>query len=80
MNRFRFPVTIIRLVDPPLHEFLPSIEDDAITSSLADQLEITKCKLVHKVKSCEETELMLGFRGCKLGIKINRPEIIEMRE
>lgn len=54
MNRFRLPVTIIRSFDPPLNEFCPSIEDDAIASSLADQLEITTCKLVHKVKSCEE--------------------------
>ncbi len=70
------PVTI-RLLDPPLHEFLPSVEDDNIMSSLADQLGLSKDDLKQKVKSSEEVNPMLGLRGCRLGI--TRPEIIEMQ-
>jgi len=70
------PVTI-RLLDPPLHEFLPSVEDISIMSSLSDQLGITKRELEHKVKSSEEINPMLGLRGCRLGI--TRPEIVEMQ-
>jgi len=70
------PVTI-RLLDPPLHEFLPSLEDDAIISSLADQLGSTVDELKDQVKGSEEVNPMLGLRGCRLGI--TRPAIIEMQ-
>lgn len=70
------PVTI-RLLDPPLHEFLPPLEDEAILSSLADQLGSTVEQLKEQVKSSEEVNPMLGLRGCRLGI--TRPAIIEMQ-
>ncbi len=70
------PVTI-RLLDPPLHEFLPSMEDDVVMSLLAKQLGLTQSELELKVKSSEEVNPMLGLRGCRLGI--TRPEIIEMQ-
>ncbi len=76
------PVTI-RLLDPPLHEFLP----DMVTVSV--QLERMKCtgagaeeiaaqeKLVAKVKQLHEMNPMLGTRGCRLGIQW--PEIYAMQ-
>ena len=70
------PVTV-RLLDPPLHEFLPPLEDEAILSSLAEQLGSTVDDLKEQVKSAEEVNPMLGLRGCRLGI--TRPEIIEMQ-
>lgn len=70
------PVTI-RLLDPPLHEFLPSLEDKEILSSLAQQLGSTVDQLVEQVKGSEEVNPMLGLRGCRLGI--TRPAIIEMQ-
>lgn len=70
------PVTI-RLLDPPLHEFLPSIEDEEVISSLAKQLDTTVDELKEQVKASEEVNPMLGLRGCRLGI--TRPSIIEMQ-
>lgn len=70
------PVTI-RLLDPPLHEFLPSLEDEEIMSSLADELGSTTNDLKEQVKAAEEVNPMLGLRGCRLGI--TRPSIIEMQ-
>ena len=71
-----FPVTI-RLLDPPLHEFLPSIEDTEILTKLSKNLEIPVPELIEDIKSAEEVNPMLGLRGCRLGI--TRPEIIEMQ-
>lgn len=70
------PVTI-RLLDPPLHEFLPSLEDEAILKSLAESLDTTVENLKEQVKASEEVNPMLGLRGCRLGI--TRPSIIEMQ-
>jgi len=70
------PVTI-RLLDPPLHEFLPSLEDDEIIASLADQLGTSVGDLKEQVKASGEVNPMLGLRGCRLGI--TRPEIIAMQ-
>jgi pyruvate,orthophosphate dikinase len=70
------PVTI-RLLDPPLHEFLPSLEDDGILKSLAEELNTSVDKLKEQVKATEEVNPMLGLRGCRLGI--TRPSIIEMQ-
>ncbi len=76
------PVTI-RLLDPPLHEFLPSHEDLLVEVT---KLEITgkdkgeiaeKKKLLHKVENLRELNPMLGLRGCRLGISY--PEITEMQ-
>jgi pyruvate, phosphate dikinase len=58
------PVTI-RLLDPPLHEFLPSLE------------EATDEKMRRRIKALSEANPMLGTRGCRLGIQW--PEIYEMQ-
>lgn len=70
------PVTV-RLLDPPLHEFLPPLDDKEILSGLAEQLGTNLEDLVEQVKSSEEVNPMLGLRGCRLGI--TRPSIIEMQ-
>ena len=68
------PVTI-RLLDPPLHEFLPHSEDDA--KDIADRLGWKLEKLMAKVRSLTEQNPMLGHRGCRLAITY--PEIYEMQ-
>ncbi len=68
------PVTI-RLLDPPLHEFLPKEEKDIET--LANEMGITKDELNRIVIDLEEMNPMLGHRGCRLGISY--PEITEMQ-
>lgn len=71
-----FPVTV-RLLDPPLHEFLPSIEDETAISNLAVDLKTTSSRLVQRIFQLRETNPMLGHRGCRLGITF--PEIYEMQ-
>ncbi|MEW6681011.1 MAG: pyruvate, phosphate dikinase, partial [bacterium] len=76
------PVTI-RLLDPPLHEFLPNHEQLRIEliklriddKDLERQKELEK--LLHKVSNLSEMNPMLGLRGCRLGIVY--PEISEMQ-
>ena len=68
------PVTI-RLLDPPLHEFLPHGGEDA--KRLAFTLGMPRDELAHIVESLRETNPMLGHRGCRLGITY--PEITEMQ-
>jgi len=68
------PVTI-RLLDPPLHEFLPHGGED--TKRLARTLGIARDELNRIVESLRETNPMLGLRGCRLGIVY--PEITEMQ-
>jgi pyruvate, orthophosphate dikinase len=68
------PVTI-RTLDPPLHEFLPS-KDDEITE-LAEVMGVPVDRLRDKVKVLQEFNPMLGHRGCRLGISY--PEITEMQ-
>lgn len=58
------PVTI-RLLDPPLHEFLPSLEDEEIVSDLAEQLGSTIDELKDQIKESAEVNPMLGLRGCR---------------
>jgi pyruvate, orthophosphate dikinase len=76
------PVTI-RLLDPPLHEFLPSRTElrDVITKlerTGADPAELEKTRqLLRRVESLHELNPMLGHRGCRLGITY--PEISEMQ-
>lgn len=70
------PVTV-RLLDPPLHEFLPSLKEETVLTDLAEQLGTTVDELKEKVESMEEVNPMLGLRGCRLGI--TRPSIIEMQ-
>jgi len=69
-----FPV-IIRLLDPPLHEFLPHEEKDQ--KALASQMGVPFEKVKEKVNSLHEFNPMLGFRGCRLGIIYS--EIAEMQ-
>ena len=68
------PVTI-RLLDPPLHEFLPHTDKDI--EELAKGMGIKKEVLAAKVTSLHELNPMLGHRGCRLGISY--PEITEMQ-
>ena len=68
------PVTI-RLLDPPLHEFLPT-QDEQI-KELAEDLKITKKKLTLILEGLHELNPMLGHRGCRLGITF--PEITAMQ-
>lgn len=76
------PVTI-RLLDPPLHEFLPKHEEMAdklreLESEGGDSSEIEHLKVVmDRIESMAETNPMLGHRGCRLGITY--PEIYEMQ-
>ncbi len=68
------PVTI-RLLDPPLHEFLPKAEREK--RALAEALGIPQAKLEARVTELTEANPMLGFRGCRLAIRY--PEIAEMQ-
>ena len=68
------PVTI-RLLDPPLHEFLP--HDEAGQAEVARQLGIPVEKVAERVTSLHESNPMLGLRGCRLAIKF--PEIADMQ-
>ena len=69
-----YPVTI-RLLDPPLHEFLP--HDEKGQAEMASQMGITVEKIAARVKALHEFNPMLGFRGCRLGNVF--PEITEMQ-
>ena len=69
-----YPVTI-RLLDPPLHEFLPHGGEES--KHLARSLGLTRVELQRIVESLRETNPMLGHRGCRLGITY--PEITEMQ-
>ncbi len=69
-----FPVTI-RLLDPPLHEFVPHEEDQQ--KAIADELGIPLQKVKDRVNALHEFNPMLGHRGCRLGNTY--PEITEMQ-
>ncbi|MCE5194279.1 MAG: pyruvate, phosphate dikinase [Nitrospiraceae bacterium] len=68
------PVTI-RLLDPPLHEFIPHSDEDL--KNLAHQMEVPFEKLKNRSKFLHEFNPMLGHRGCRLGITY--PEIYAMQ-
>jgi pyruvate,orthophosphate dikinase len=68
------PATI-RFLDPPLHEFLPNSKEQQM--DLARKLDIPVEKIMHRVHELHEFNPMLGFRGCRLGIKY--PEITAMQ-
>ena len=68
------PATI-RLLDPPLHEFLPHTKEQQM--DLARKLGISVEKIMHRVHELHEFNPMLGFRGCRLGIRY--PEITRMQ-
>ena len=69
-----YPATI-RFLDPPLHEFLPNTKEAQM--DLARKLNIPVEKITNRVHELHEFNPMLGFRGCRLGIKF--PEITRMQ-
>jgi len=69
-----FPATI-RFLDPPLHEFLPHTKEAQL--DLAKKLGVPVEKIINRVHELHEFNPMLGFRGCRLGIKY--PEITRMQ-
>jgi pyruvate,orthophosphate dikinase len=68
------PVTI-RLLDPPLHEFLP--KEDSALKALAQAMGVPVAKVAAQAADLEEVNPMLGKRGCRLGLTV--PEIYEMQ-
>ena len=68
------PVTI-RLLDPPLHEFLPHTEEEI--RQLSEQINVPYEKLAKKTEELHEFNPMLGHRGCRLAVTY--PEIAEMQ-
>jgi pyruvate,orthophosphate dikinase len=70
----QLPVTI-RLLDPPLHEFLPHKESEIIEVAKVAGVEVDFVK--HRINQLQEQNPMLGHRGCRLGISY--PEIYEMQ-
>ncbi|MGI6326990.1 MAG: pyruvate, phosphate dikinase [Saccharofermentanales bacterium] len=69
-----YPVTI-RLLDPPLHEFLP--QEKGEIKSLSESLEISEEELTDIIKGLHELNPMMGMRGCRLAVIY--PEIAEMQ-
>jgi pyruvate,orthophosphate dikinase len=69
-----FPATI-RFLDPPLHEFLPHAKEQQM--DLSRKLNIPVERIMNRVQELHEFNPMLGFRGCRLGIKY--PEITAMQ-
>jgi len=65
----------IRLLDPPLHEFMPQTKEGM--KEVAEQMNTTVALVEEKVNSLHEINPMLGFRGCRLAIVY--PEIAEMQ-
>ena len=66
---------IVRLLDPPMHEFLPKTQQEI--EQLAGKLQVPLDTLTRKITSLQETNPMLGHRGCRLGI--TQPEIYKMQ-
>ncbi|KAF5950863.1 hypothetical protein HYC85_012856 [Camellia sinensis] len=71
-----FPVTV-RLLDPPLHEFLPEGDLGEIVSELTKDTGMTEDEVYSRIEKLSEVNPMLGFRGCRLGISY--PELTEMQ-
>jgi pyruvate,orthophosphate dikinase len=68
------PVTI-RLLDPPLHEFLP--HDDKSQAEMASRLGVKRADVKNRVMALHEANPMLGHRGCRLAVTY--PEILDMQ-
>lgn len=66
---------IVRLLDPPMHEFLPKNKPEI--EQLAEKLQISAETLTQKIASLQEINPMLGHRGCRLGI--TQPQIYKMQ-
>ena len=69
-----YPVTV-RYLDPPLHEFLPTDEEDII--ALAKEMNISKEKIDARIASLHEFNPMMGHRGCRLAVSY--PELPRMQ-
>ncbi|XP_058001008.1 pyruvate, phosphate dikinase, chloroplastic isoform X2 [Hevea brasiliensis] len=70
------PVTI-RLLDPPLHEFLPEGDLEQIVRELTIETGMTEDEVLSRIEKLSEVNPMLGFRGCRLGLSY--PELTEMQ-
>ncbi|XP_031499861.1 pyruvate, phosphate dikinase 2 isoform X1 [Nymphaea colorata] len=70
------PVTI-RLLDPPLHEFLPEGDINEIVANLSSDTNVSEDEVFSRIEKLSEVNPMLGFRGCRLGISY--PELTEMQ-
>jgi len=69
---------VIRLIDPPLHEFLPNLEDQLVKVTKAGAKATPKDKeLLATIKSMHEQNPMLGLRGCRLGLMI--PDFVKIQ-
>ncbi len=66
---------VIRFLDPPLHEFLPTKEEDIL--QIAEELHITAAHLKNVIASLHEFNPMMGHRGCRLAVSY--PEIAQMQ-
>ncbi|HKM29221.1 MAG TPA: pyruvate, phosphate dikinase [Bacilli bacterium] len=69
-----YPVTV-RYLDPPLHEFLPTNEEEI--KEIAEELNIPYKNIVAKIESLHEFNPMMGHRGCRLSVSY--PELAEMQ-
>ncbi len=69
---------VIRLIDPPLHEFLPNLEDQLVKVTRAgDAATPEDRELLATIKSMHEQNPMLGLRGCRLGLMI--PDFVKIQ-
>jgi pyruvate,orthophosphate dikinase len=69
---------VVRLIDPPLHEFLPNLEDQLVKVTKAgDAATAEDRELLATIKSMHEQNPMLGLRGCRLGLMI--PDFVKVQ-
>jgi pyruvate,orthophosphate dikinase len=69
---------VVRLIDPPLHEFLPNLEDQLVKVTKAGDAATDEDKeLLATIKSMHEQNPMLGLRGCRLGLMI--PDFVKIQ-
>ncbi|HEY8167829.1 MAG TPA: putative PEP-binding protein, partial [Candidatus Limnocylindrales bacterium] len=69
---------VIRLIDPPLHEFLPNLEEQLVKVTRAgDAASAEDRQLLATIKSLHEQNPMLGLRGCRLGLMI--PDFVKIQ-
>jgi pyruvate,orthophosphate dikinase len=72
----RLPATI-RLLDPPLHEFLPKEEEEGEMKETSEKTGLSREYILQRIQELHESNPMLGFRGCRLGVVY--PEITRMQ-
>jgi pyruvate,orthophosphate dikinase len=69
---------VIRLIDPPLHEFLPNLEEQLVKVTVAgDDATAEDRQLLTTIRSMHEQNPMLGLRGCRLGLMI--PDFVKIQ-